>query len=92
MNPQWYNPFNKAFRSACYLIAHAMIALLIIVIGFVIYWTLVRVGDPRLFDICPLRYIFDVVDLAILAVFLVFGTIEAIRVFRESDDDAGSHA
>jgi hypothetical protein len=47
---------------------------------------LVLVGDPKLFDWVPLRYIFDVVDLGILAAFLFFGTREAIDVFRESDD------
>jgi hypothetical protein len=92
MKPPWYNPFKKAVRSGCYLVAHGAIALLIIGIFAVINWILVRIGDPRLFDICPLRYIFDLVDLAISGVFVVFGTIEAIRVFRESDDDAGSHA
>jgi hypothetical protein len=30
--------------------------------------------------------------LALLLVFLVFGTIEAIRVFRERNDDANGHA
>jgi hypothetical protein len=40
---------------------------------------ILRLGDPKLFDIVPLRYIFDGMDLA----FLVIGTLEAIAVFRE---------
>ena len=82
----WYNPLRKAFRSACYLVAHGLVALLIIGISEVIRWFLIRNGDPRLFDICPMRYIFDLVDLAVAGVFLVFGTIEGVRVFRESDN------
>jgi hypothetical protein len=43
------------------------------------------VGDPKLFDVLPLRYIFDGMDLAILLAFIVLGTLEAIRVFRETE-------
>jgi hypothetical protein len=83
----WYYPFKKAFRSGCYLVAHALVAFLIIGLSEAIKRALLWDGDPKLFDFVPLRYIFDAVDIGILAVFLIFGTIEAIRVFRENEDD-----
>jgi hypothetical protein len=80
-------PFKKAFRLGAYLLAHTLVALLLIAIIEVIRHILVYLGDPELFDLCPLRYIFDLMDGAILVVFLVFGTLEAIEVFKENDDD-----
>jgi len=41
-----------------------------------------QLGDPKLFDTIPLRYIFDGMDLAILIAFVVLGTVEAIMVFK----------
>jgi hypothetical protein len=40
-------------------------------------------GDPKLFGWIPLSYVFDVMDAAALAVFIPFGVLEAVRVFRE---------
>ena len=48
---------------------------------------LLQLGDPKLFDIVPLRYVFDGMDVGIIIAFLVFGTIEAVIVFKGSDDD-----
>jgi hypothetical protein len=87
MPAPWYRPFKKAFRSGCYLVAHAMIGLLIVGLFAAIQRAIMWDGDPKLFDFFPLRYIFDAVDIGILAVFLTFGTIEAIQVFRENDDE-----
>lgn len=87
MAAPWYRPFKKAFRSGCYLVAHAMVAFLIIGLSEAIKRVLLWDGDPELFDLVPLRYIFDAVDIGILAVFLFFGTKEAIQVFRENEDE-----
>jgi hypothetical protein len=87
MPAPWSRPFKKAFRSGCYLVAHAMVAILIIGLIAAIKRALMWDGDPKLFDFFPLRYIFDAADIGILAVFLIFGTIEAIQVFRENDDE-----
>ena len=46
----------------------------------------IRGRYSQLFDIIPLRYIFDGMDLGILVAFLVLGTLEAIKVFREDDN------
>jgi hypothetical protein len=64
-----------------------VVAILIIGLIAAIKRALMWDGDPKLFDFFPLRYIFDAADIGILAVFLIFGTIEAIQVFRENDDE-----
>jgi hypothetical protein len=81
----WHRSFQNAFLAICYLIAHFLIVLVLIGLITVIQWILVRDGDPRVFDICPWRYIFDAMEVAVVMVFLVFGTREAIRVFRENE-------
>ena len=40
-------------------------------------------GDPKLFDRIPVKYIFDAMDVFVLVVFVVFGTAEAYVVFQE---------
>jgi hypothetical protein len=87
MHAPWYRPFRKAFRSGCYLAAHAVEAFLIIGLIAAIQRALIWDGDPRLFDVVPLRYPFDAVDIGILAAFLIFGTREAMHAFRGDEDE-----
>ena len=87
MNAPWYRPLQRAFRAATYLVAHAGLALLMVGLISLVQWTLNRNGDPKLFDVLPLRYIFDAIDLLILATFMIFGTAEAVQAFREADDE-----
>jgi hypothetical protein len=79
----WYSAFETAWRWGSYIAAHALVACVLIGAIELIQLLILRAGDPKLFDIVPLRYIFDGMDLAILLAFLVVGTIEAVRVFRE---------
>jgi hypothetical protein len=53
----------------------------------IVQYILLQLGDPKLFDTIPLRFIFDGMDLAILVAFVVLGTSEAISVFKERKDD-----
>ena len=87
MKAAWYRPLQKALRAATNLVAHAGLALLMVGLISLVQWALNRDGDPKLFDVLPLRYIFDAIDLLILATFMIFGTAEAVQVFREADDD-----
>lgn len=79
----WYDSFEKAFRWGAYIAAHAGVAILLLGAIHVIQWLVIKAGDPKLFDVIPLRYIFDGMDLGILIAFLVLGTREAVRVFKE---------
>ena len=83
MTNPWYTPFHKALRLGAYIASHTLVALLLIGVVSLIQWVVLTAGDIKLFEVLPLRYIFDAMDLGILVVFLVFGTLEAIWVFRE---------
>jgi hypothetical protein len=79
----WYAPLTKALRAAAFFIAHAFLAVLIIGLVAVVKLALNWMGDPKLFGWIPLGYVFDAMDATALAVFIPFGALEAIRVFRE---------
>ena len=81
--PPWYAPILKALRAAAFFIAHAVLAILIIALVSLVQAVFRRLGDPELFGLIPLTYVFDVMDVAILGVFIFYGVAEAIKVFRE---------
>lgn len=83
MAEPWYSAFQKAFRTGAYIVAHVIVAVVLIGAVELVQELILKVGDPKLFDIVPLRYIFDGMDLGILLAFLVIGTLEAIDVFKE---------
>lgn len=83
----WQNSFGKALKWGSYLAAHTFVTAILVGAIWLIQSLLVAQGDPKLFDWIPLRYIFDAMDLGILAAFLIFGTLEAISVFKERDDE-----
>jgi hypothetical protein len=64
------------------LVAHFLVAVSLVTLSALAQkWLLVE-GDPHLFDVCPVRYIFDAIDVIMLALFMVFGTLEAIEAFK----------
>jgi hypothetical protein len=79
----WHAPITKALRAAAYFVAHAAVALVIIGAISLVRAACQWLGDPKLFDLIPLVYLFDAMELAALAVFIPCGVIEAYRVFRE---------
>jgi hypothetical protein len=79
----WYRSFQKALRWGSYIAAHGLVTILLIAVIHGIQWLVILAGDPKLFDVIPLRYILDGMDLGLLLVFVVLGTTEAVRVFRE---------
>lgn len=84
---RWYSAFETAWRWGSFIAAHAIVACVLIGAIEVVQYILLHLGDPKLFDTIPLRFIFDGMDLAILVAFVVLGTLEAISVFKERKDD-----
>jgi hypothetical protein len=82
-----YSAFKTAWRWGSFIAAHAIVACVLIGAIQLVQHLLFLFGDPKLFDAIPLRYIFDVMDLAIAAAFIVLGTLEAITVFREKQHE-----
>jgi hypothetical protein len=81
----WWGPVLRALRAAAAFIGHICLAIIIIT-GI---WSLENYihylweeREPMLFDRVPLKWLFDAVDLSILLVFAVWGTIEANRKLK----------
>ena len=79
----WHAPLTKALRAATFFFGHACLAIVIIVLISLVRAALNWLGEPKLFDWIPLSYVFGAMDATALAVFITFGVVEAIRVFRE---------
>ena len=82
MSETWFSAFLTAWRWGSFIAAHAVVALLLLGVIALIQWLILQLGDPKLFDTIPVRYIFDGMDLAILVAFVVLGTVEAVLVFK----------
>ena len=83
MGKHWYSAFETALRWGSFIAAHALVAMLLLGVVALIQWLVLKLGEPKLFGIIPLGYIFDSMDLAILIAFIVLGTLEAVMVFRK---------
>jgi hypothetical protein len=79
----WYFAFETAWRWGSFVAAHIIVACILIGGIKLVQYLLLELGDTKLFDIIPLRYIFDGMELGVLVAFVVLGTLEAISVFRE---------
>ena len=75
MEPLW-----RAIRAALFLGIHVALAFLIIGALYFVQLGLIAIGDPKLFDLMPVRYIFDV---GIFIAFFGFGSMEAYLLFQE---------
>lgn len=83
----WLRPLVRAARAGTFLLAHSLIAVLMIGLLTGVAKFLDYMGDHRLFHTVPVSFIIDAMDCAILLVFVTFGVMEAVNVFRESDDE-----
>ena len=80
---EWYAPLIRLLRAAVYIGSHTAVALLLISAITFVSDRLSSQGDPKFFDWIPVRYFFEVMDIAILVVFVTYGSIEAVRAFRD---------
>ena len=81
----WYWRLLRLLRATSYMCLHIAVAVVLIGgLALLNIW-LYEVGDPRFLDFVPVRYIFDLMGLAILVVFGVFGVRDTIEVFREEE-------
>lgn len=80
---RWSAPLAGALQAALHIAWHTFVALCLIGAIELIAYVLEQTGDHKLFDVVPLRYFFDAMDVCILLAFLVFGMIGAARWFRE---------
>jgi hypothetical protein len=88
----WYQPFVKALRVGAFLLAHVLTAALLVTLLSGFSWLLHSLGNPKLFEQVPVSYVFDAMDLMVLVVFVIFGLVEAVTVFRGKDNGSGGEA
>ena len=55
----WYAAFVTAWHWGSFIAAHALVACVLIGCIEVVQLLILAIGDPRLFDILPLRYIYS---------------------------------
>jgi hypothetical protein len=79
-------PLLAAFRAAVIFVCHMALAALIIICIWA-FWRLFHflwgAEDPRLFDVFPLRYLFDAADAGVVLVFAWYGVTSAVAAFRD---------
>jgi hypothetical protein len=81
-----WSPLKWPARAALVLLGHVGLAALILTgIWALDRYTRLLYGDevPLLYERVPLRWAFDTMDAGVLAVFLVYGLVEAIRELRK---------
>jgi hypothetical protein len=76
--------FARALQAIAFLGIHIGIAVMFIWAIWLVQISLTAVGDPRLFDVMPVRFVFDAIDVGIGLAFFLFGILEVCVIYRES--------
>jgi hypothetical protein len=81
---------HRALRAAVIFLSHAFLAC-VLVFGFWVVDLFIRLlsgsQEIMIYGVLPLRYLFQTVDVATIALFGAFGVIEAARALRSGDED-----
>lgn len=81
-----WHTLQKAVRAGIVLIAHAFIACVLIVCTWMVDHLILALNHGQemlVYGHLPLSYLFQTIDLAMIAVFGFYGVIEAIKIMRE---------
>jgi hypothetical protein len=76
---------GRPYRAGVALLGHFVLIAFVAVVVWGMEWLYQRLWpseDPKLFDVIPLRYLFDAGELGIIGVFVVWGMIEAHKQYR----------
>jgi hypothetical protein len=86
MSREFWRPARGAIAVAHVLFWHVALAALIMFGIWALKWIYHQLwhdGDPLVFDLIPLRYVFHAMDMMVLANFLWYGSVEVAEAFRE---------
>ena len=78
-------PIRPAIHAAVVFLCHTALAMVSAVglRGFQYLWDrLFSETEPTVAGLFPMRYIFEIGEAGVLVVFVVFGTLEAVKAFR----------
>lgn len=85
--PTWYTSYRNARDRICYVICHLAVVAVIIGSIEIVRYLVHLIGNPMFYDKIPIGYVFDTVELGVIAPFIVLGSLEALGVFRKKKDD-----
>lgn len=74
----------RALHAALFIAIHVALASLFIWAIWLVQTFLTETGDPKLFNVMPLRFVFDTMDVGIAIAFLVLAALEMRIVYQES--------
>jgi hypothetical protein len=80
----WHEPFRKLARGAIELLCHTAMLMLILVAVRLIELTLERLwrtSEKLLFDVVPVRFLFDGADMGLILAFLFFGGYAVYKAY-----------
>ena len=78
----WHRPFKNAWRLSCCFVAHALSAGVLVGAIRLLSWLLSMGGEPRLYGVVPLEYLFDTMEICIVIVFVAHSVRETVEVVR----------
>jgi hypothetical protein len=73
---------HHGFRAASFLLAHTAVALIFSAAIFATHWFFKWIGDPKLLDLFPVRYVFELGEIGVLIFFVIGGTLDARDAFK----------
>jgi hypothetical protein len=77
LRPKLTHAIAEGVLLCIFLAFHCVAAGIFIVGGFLLHHLLIKLGDPKLYEIVPWRYAMDTLDLMVLAL-LVFSLVKFV--------------
>jgi hypothetical protein len=81
---------HRALRAAVIFLCHAFLACVLVFGAWLVdvfIHLLSGTGEILIYGVLPLSYLFQTVDVAMIALFGAIGVIEAAKALRSGDDD-----
>ena len=71
-----------AVAQGVFILCHGVVATLMLLVMRGLQWAVEAAHPDPLFDVVPVRYIFDGMDAILLALFVLISSLEAFHIFR----------
>jgi hypothetical protein len=81
---------HRALRAAAIFLSHAFLACVLVFGTWIVDQFIHLLSGSQeilIYGVLPLSYLFQTVDVAMIALFGAFGVIEAARTLRSDDDE-----
>ncbi len=79
--------FYHGLRVGSFVAFHAALAIVFSVAICVTHFAFILLGDPKMFDRFPIRYIFEAGEIGIVLIFVIGGLSDGTKTFKDHDHD-----